>query len=193
MNVVADRQQSAPAHPVVSESAASPSDFDEASLDDPSQRLAVAALDVLAAAQDQARQHLAASQGSHQGLARVIDGVGSEADEALARFHAELDATKARLVAEDTGASLGEDGVGGDSLRSYEFGLLLNSQRTAERVTQLAQTEADRVTHLARTEAGRVLAHADDQVAELEKRIDTLRKVEADLQHKVADQLRTQV
>jgi EmrB/QacA subfamily drug resistance transporter len=158
-----------------------PTDFDPESLDDPSQRLAVAALDVLAAAQDQARQHLAASENSHLEVADLLDGVGAEVDQAAAAFHARLDAIKARLVAQDSGASLGRDGVGGDSLRSYEYGLLLNSQRTADKVTRLAKTEAERV-----------LTNADEQLAELERRISALRKVEQDLQDRVSERLRTQ-
>jgi hypothetical protein len=158
-----------------------PTDFDPESLDDPSQRLAVAALDVLAAAQDQARQHLAASENSHLEVADLLDGVGAEVDRAAAAFHARLDAIKARLVAQDSGASLGRDGVGGDSLRSYEYGLLLNSQRTADKVTRLAKTEAERV-----------LTNADEQLAELERRISALRKVEQDLQDRVSERLRTQ-
>jgi hypothetical protein len=158
-----------------------PTDFDPESLDDPSQRLAVAALDVLAAAQDQARQHLATSQDSHLEVADLLDGVGAEVDQAAAAFHTRLDAIKARLVAQDSGASLGRDGVGGDSLRSYEYGLLLNSQRTADKVTRLAKAEAERV-----------LTNADEQLAELERRISALREVEQDLQDRVSERLRTQ-
>jgi MFS family permease len=157
----------------------SSSDLDLAALDDPAERVSVAALDVLTAAQDQARQHLAASRESNGDVAERLDRAGREVDHAVARFHAELDQIKSRLLSDDRGASLGVDGTGGDSLRSYEYGLLVNAQRTAEKVTTLARTEAERI-----------LTTADDEVAELEKRIATLRQVEQELADKVAGTLR---
>ena len=56
---------------------------------------------------------------------------------------------------------------------------MLNSQRTADRVTQIARQEAERI-----------LTEADRQVAELEERISTLRAVEAELGVRVADRVK---
>jgi hypothetical protein len=85
------------------------------------------------------------------------------------------------LLAEDSGASLAQDGAGGDALRSYEYGLLLNAQQTADRVTRLARHEAERI-----------LTHADQEVAAVERRVAELRQVEAELSASVAERLRQQ-
>jgi EmrB/QacA subfamily drug resistance transporter len=128
-------------------------DVDPADLDDPSERLSAAALDVLTAAQDQV-------------------------DAAVARFHAELDQITSRAVVKNSGASPTSDGSGDDRLRSYEYGLLLNAQQTADRVTTLARAEAERV-----------LAAAEEEVAALEQRIRRLREVEAELSCSVDHEL----
>ncbi|GAA2105228.1 hypothetical protein GCM10009841_23790 [Microlunatus panaciterrae] len=152
---------------------------DTDSLDDPEQRIAVAALDVLTSAQDRSRQHLESSEQSRVEAATRIDRLSAEIDAVAAGFQAELDQIKSRLQSVDSGASLGRDGVGGDNLRSYEFGLLLNSQRTASRVTSAAREEAERLTSEARA-----------QIHELEHRIETLRQVEQELEQRAADRLR---
>ncbi|MET1005076.1 MAG: hypothetical protein ABWX96_05985, partial [Propionibacteriaceae bacterium] len=137
-----------------------------------------AALDVLTAAQDQARQHLQATRQLPDDVAMRVDQAAREVDELVARFHAGLHQVKASVLADDNGASLARDGSGGHSLRSYEYGLLLNAQQTA-----------DRVTNLARHEAERILTNADDEVRVLEQRIAELRRVEAELAASVASQL----
>ncbi|MET1005762.1 MAG: MFS transporter [Propionibacteriaceae bacterium] len=150
------------------------------SLDDPEQRMSVAALDVLTAAQDQARQHLNASQHVHVDVVAQVDELARQIDAAVAGFHAELEQIKARLQSTDSGASINRDGVGGDSIRSYEYGLLLNSQQTADRVVKLARAEAERI-----------LTNADAEVAQREQRIEKLRAAEAELQTQVSERLRT--
>ncbi|HSU36183.1 MAG TPA: MFS transporter [Propionibacteriaceae bacterium] len=149
------------------------------SWDDPDERLSVAALDVLTAAQDQARQHLTTSAGTQQEALDLLNSLGRQVDSAVVEFHHRLDAVKHTMEATDGGASLNRDGVGADRLRLYEYGLLLNSQRTADRVTQIARSEAERI-----------LTDADRQVAELEERIGTLRAVEAELGARVADRVK---
>ncbi|MET1006474.1 MAG: MDR family MFS transporter, partial [Propionibacteriaceae bacterium] len=57
------------------------STFDAASLDDPSERLSAAALDVLTAAQDQARQHLQATRQLPDDVAMRVDQAAREVDE----------------------------------------------------------------------------------------------------------------
>jgi EmrB/QacA subfamily drug resistance transporter len=156
-----------------------PNDFDGAALDDPAERLSVAALDVLSAARDQARQ-VSGEQSSEQVRAR-LDQVSHEVDAAVARFHAELDQIRSGLATEPSRASGGASGRGGDSLRAYEYGLLLSAQQTAERVTTLARNEAERI-----------LTTADTEVAALEKRIAALRQAEADLSARVSQHLQHQ-
>ncbi len=148
--------------------------------DDPAERMSVAALDVLTAAQEQARRHVGASTASHQEIIELVDSLGREIDQVVGDFHHRLELIKEHLVTPDAGASLSHDGAGADSLRAYEYGLLVNSQRTADKVIRLARTEAERV-----------LTEADDQVAELEERIETLRAAEAELSARVAERVRT--
>lgn len=150
--------------------------FNPEALDDPSERLSVAALDVLTAAQDQARQHLTASSVSHEDVSALIDSVGRQLDQLVTDVHRRLAEIRAQVVAADSGASLTVDGAGADSLRSYEYGLLLNSQRTADKVTRLARLEAERV-----------LTEADQELAVRQERLETLRRAEAELSARVEE------
>ena len=147
--------------------------------DDPSARRVVAALDVLTAAQDRARSNLAVSGQTQSELVALVDGLEKRIDAVTAEFRGQLDAIRDRLTAPDVQPSLGLDGEGGDSLRSYEYRLLLDSQQTADQVTRVARTEAERV-----------LADAEAQVAELEERIATLRRAESELAGDVAERVR---
>ncbi len=162
------------------EPGAGPAD-DTSTWDDPHARRVVAALDVLAAAQDQARTHLASSDRTHDELVGMVDGLERRIVEVMAEFRGQVDAVRARLGAAEAQPSLGQDGEGGDSLRSYEYRLLLDSQQTADKVTRVARTEAERV-----------LADAEERVHELEQRIATLRQVEAELADKVAEKVRVE-
>ncbi|SEQ37153.1 drug resistance transporter, EmrB/QacA subfamily [Microlunatus flavus] len=152
---------------------------DQEAWDDPAARKVVAALDVLTAAQDRARSHQAASTRTQAELVGLVDALEQRIDEVAGEFRGQIDEIRARLAEPEVQPSLGLDGEGGDSLRSYEYRLLLDSQQTADKVTRLARTEAERV-----------LADAEQQVAELQARIATLKQAEAELAGKVADQVR---
>ena len=152
--------------------------FNQDALDDPSERLSVAALDVLTAAQDQARQHLSVSAGSPAEVVALLDSVGRDLDQLVADVHARLDAIRARISTPDSGASQNQDGAGADSLRSYEYGLLLNSQRTADKVTRLARLEAERI-----------LTEAEAELAERHQRIEKLKAAEAELTERVGEKV----
>jgi uncharacterized protein YceH (UPF0502 family) len=104
-----------------------------------------------------------------------VDGLEKRIDAVTAEFRSQLDAIRDRITEPDVQPSLGLDGEGGDSLRSYEYRLLLDSQQTADKVTRVARTEAERV-----------LADSEAQVAALEQRIATLRQVESELAGQVA-------
>ena len=67
-----------------------------------------------------------------------------------------------------------------------------DSDRAALDVLNAAHEEARQVTTLARNEAERILTIADHEVAALEKRIATLRQVEADLTARVSRHLQHQ-
>ncbi len=148
--------------------------------DTPDTRRVVAALDVLTAAHDQARTHLAVTGRTQSELVGLVDGLEKRIDAVTAEFRGQLDAIRQRIADPEVQPSLGLDGEGGDSLRSYEYRLLLDSQQTADQVTLVARTEAERV-----------LTDAAAQVAELEQRIATLRQVESELLGTVTDRVRT--
>jgi hypothetical protein len=153
-----------------------------AQLDDPVERTAVGALDVLTAAQDTARRHVTASREARAEVSDLLGSVGGEVEAALAQFQRSLADIRQRLVSDEvTGRSEGRDGTGGDSLRSYEYGLLLNTQQTVNGMTLSAQREAQRIVDAANAE-----------VAALEQRIERLRSVEAQLSDGVSSSLRGQ-
>jgi EmrB/QacA subfamily drug resistance transporter len=152
-----------------------------ARLDDPLERMAVGALDVLTAAQDTARRHVTASREARAEVSHLLGSVGGEVEAALTQFQRRLAEIRTRLVSDDvSGPSEGRDGTGADSLRSYEYGLLLNTQNTVNCMTVSAQREAERIVDLANAE-----------VAALEQRIERLRSVEAELSEGVSSALRS--
>jgi EmrB/QacA subfamily drug resistance transporter len=151
-----------------------------AQLDDPVERTAVGALDVLTAAQDTARRHVTASREARAEVSDLLGSVGGEVEAALAQFQRSLADIRQRLVSDEvTGRSEGRDGTGADSLRSYEYGLLLNTQQTVNGMTLSAQREAQRIVDAANAE-----------VAALEQRIERLRSVESELSDGVSSSLR---
>jgi hypothetical protein len=151
--------------------------FDVDALDDPAERLSLAALDVLTVAQDQARQH-AATAGARTEIVAVLDSVGQQLDELLAQAHDRLEAIKTRVQATDAAPSLRHDDDGADRLRSYEYDLLLDSQRTAEKVTRLARLEAERI-----------LTEADEELAVRQLRVEMLKATEAELTERVGEKI----
>ncbi|MFC7623939.1 MFS transporter [Microlunatus sp. GCM10028923] len=148
-------------------------------LDDPTERISVAALDVLAAAQASSRDQAEASDEAVGKVRNALDELEGRIDTAIGDFHQALAKVRDSLAEPNEAASLGRDGVGGNELRSYEYGLLVNSQRTADRVTTQAQQDAERMLTEARTE-----------LTDLEARIEQLRKVEEKLRDDVGDRLR---
>ncbi|WP_246186957.1 MDR family MFS transporter [Microlunatus speluncae] len=150
--------------------------FQAEDLDDPTERISVAALDVLAAAQARSRDQAHAADEAVDQVRTAIDELEGQVNTAVEGFHQALAKVRDSLAEP---ASLGRDGVGGDELRSYEYGLLVNSQQTADRVTGQAQEESERLLTDARTE-----------LADLESRIEQLRKVESTLRQEVGEQLR---
>ncbi|GAB3769630.1 MDR family MFS transporter [Microlunatus parietis] len=148
-------------------------------LDDPTERISVAALDVLAAAQASSRDQAKASDEAVEKVRNALDELEGRIDTAIGDFHQALATVRDSLAEPNPAASLGRDGVGGNELRSYEYGLLVNSQRTADRVTTQAQQDAERM-----------LTEAKTELADLEGRIEQLRKVEEKLRDGVGDRLR---
>jgi hypothetical protein len=153
--------------------------WDDRDLDDPAERLSVAALDVLTAAQDRVRAQEAVGRETIDRLVARLDVVSHEVDSVIGSFHRQIQELRAELEASTPVATPAPDGVGGTDLRQYEYNLLLDSQQTADRVTRLARAEAERT-----------LAEAEQQRSELERRIEQLRGVERDLTATVSDRLR---
>ncbi len=152
--------------------------FQAEALDDPTERISVAALDVLTAAQSRSRDQAHAADEAVDQVRTALDQLEGQVNTAIGEFHQTLAAVRDSL---DEPASLGRDGVGGNELRSYEYGLLINSQRTADRVTTQATEDADRM-----------LTDAQAELAELESRIEQLRLVEEKLRDGVGDRLRNE-
>ncbi|HEY9294134.1 MAG TPA: DHA2 family efflux MFS transporter permease subunit [Microlunatus sp.] len=155
-------------------------DWNPEELDDPAERLSVAALDVLAAAQQQVRAQDLAGTRMIERVAGRLDDVTHRFDAAIGGFHRELQQIRDELLNGRLEPAPAPQGSGGDELRQYEYNLLLDSQQTADRVTKLAQQEAERT-----------LAEADQQRIELEKRIERLRSVERELSGAVSNRLTT--
>ncbi|QGN32728.1 MDR family MFS transporter [Microlunatus sp. Gsoil 973] len=155
--------------------------WDPAGLDDPAERVSVAALDVLAAAQDRARAQEALGHEKVTELLGRLDQLSHEVDAAIGAFHRQMQQIREELLSAEPGRrSPAPDGVGGDGLRQYEYNLLLDSQQTADRVTRLARAEAERT-----------LDQAEQERAELQKRIDQLRNVEREITDRISTRLRT--
>ena len=159
---------------------AASSDWDPSGLDDPAERVSVAALDVLTAAQDRARAQEALGHDKINELMDKLNDLSHEVDAAIGGFHRQVQEMRDQLLsAEPQRHAPGPDGAGGDELRQYEYNLLLDSQQAADRVTRLARAEAERT-----------LAQAEQERSELEKRIEQLRGVERELTGRVTEQLR---
>ncbi|HEY9290712.1 MAG TPA: MFS transporter [Microlunatus sp.] len=154
--------------------------WDPRDLDDPSERLSVAALDVLAAAQDRVRAQQQLGREKLEQLAARLDDVSHQVDASIGSFHRQIQEIREQLLAQEPPRTPAPDGVGGDELRQYEYNLLLDSQQTADRVARLARAEAERT-----------LDEADQQRIELERRIEQLRNVERELRVQVSDRLRS--
>jgi len=162
------------------EAPAASADWDPSALDDPAERVSVAALDVLTAAQDRARAQEALGHEKVSELVARLNTLSHDVDAAIGGFHRQVQEIREQLLsAEPERHAPAPDGAGGDELRQYEYNLLLDSQQTADRVTRLARAEAERT-----------LAQAEHERAELEKRIEQLRGVERELSGRVTEQLR---
>ncbi|GAB3927113.1 hypothetical protein GCM10027613_42340 [Microlunatus endophyticus] len=163
------------------EAPATSADWDPSALDDPAERVSVAALDVLTAAQDRARAQESLGHEKVSELVARLNTLSHDVDAAIGGFHRQVQEIREQLLsAEPERHAPAPDGAGGDELRQYEYNLLLDSQQTADRVTRLARAEAERT-----------LAQAEHERAELEKRIEQLRGVERELSGRVTEQLRT--
>ncbi|WP_084653282.1 MDR family MFS transporter [Nocardioides insulae] len=174
--VAAAAQHAAPA--VTNAGPSAEVEWDGSSLDDPAERLSVASLDVLTAAQDRIRAH---DDHRHERSAQVsarLEIVAQQVDAATRVFQTELQDIRDSLATDQAAASPVPDGVGGSDLRQYEYNLLLDAQQTA-----------DRVARAARTEATRTVADAKAERAELERRIEQLRRVEQELTGRVTSHL----
>lgn len=152
--------------------------WDKGSVDDPVERVSVAALDVLTAAQDRARAQDATRRERLDQLVTRLEEVSHQVDAATHAFQAQLRGIRDELTADQSAGTPAPDGVGGTELRKYEYNLLVDSQHTANRITAAA-----------RAEAARTLEHAESERSELERRIEQLRRVERELTGRVSDQL----
>lgn len=153
------------------------------SADDPSERTALAALDVLAVAQEEAdAQHLANRDAAKAAQDRLSQ-LGREVDAVLGHFHREIATISADL--DQTGLEPPQRRAAAESLRAYEFTLLRGTQENAERVVGAAQEQADRILAEARAAADRLGRQSTAEADALNREIAALRVVEQDLRQQV--------
>ena len=84
-----------------------------------------------------------------------------------------------RVAAEDAGAELS----------AAALDVLTAAQEQARQLLLESQRTADRVTRLARLEAERILTDAEEELAELQLRIQMLKATEADLTERVGEKI----
>lgn len=152
------------------------------SVDDPGEWSTVAALDVLTAARQQIRDGEQERDAARVAAVARLDDIGHQVDAVIGGFHRQLQDIRHTLQVEPNGTSAAGDHAAGvdqdDELRRYEHALLLDSQQTADRVARHAQQDADRT-----------LADAEAKRAEIEARIEQLRRAEQELSTSVAGHL----
>ncbi|GAB3930812.1 hypothetical protein GCM10027613_51500 [Microlunatus endophyticus] len=154
-------------------------EWDAAQLDDPDERTSMAALDVLTAAQQQAKARHVAGRETTELVAARIDAIGHQLDAMIGGLHRQLQEVREQFLNQDhLKPAAMPDGSGADQLRQYEYNLLLDTQKTADRVTQLARAEAERI-----------LADAEQQRLDAAARVERLRKVERELTDSISSRL----
>ncbi len=158
-----------------------PSGWNPETLDDPTERVSISALDVLTAAEQQVQSQRLAEHDAIEQVNARLDEIGHRVDAALGGFHRQLQDIRDSLSNDKPGSAvIPPQGSGGGDLRRYEYSLLLNTQQAADRVTQLAKAEAERI-----------LAEAETRRIEVEGRIEQLQQVERGLVDSIYSHLKS--
>ncbi|WP_350279268.1 MFS transporter [Kribbella sp. HUAS MG21] len=166
--------------------------------DDPAERAAVVALDVITAAERTAREREREAGERVQAAANTIRQMRTDVADLFTRVDQQIAALEKTLpdanIPQPAAAILDAQRPAGelvDELRRYELSVLSASQRTADHLRTTARAEADELRTAARAEADQLLAEARAEEQELRARITELEAVEQRLLTTVRDNLAT--
>ncbi|WP_238164336.1 MFS transporter [Kribbella pittospori] len=163
--------------------------------DDPAERAAVVALDVITSAERTAREREREANERVQAASTVIRQMRTDVADLFTRVDQQIAALESALpdgVPQPAAAILDSQRPAGelvDELRRYELSVLSASQRTADHLRETAKTEADHVREAAKSEADQVLAEARAEEQEVRARIAELEAVEQRLLGTIRDGL----
>ena len=175
--------------------------------DDPAERAAVVALDVITSAERTAREREREAGERVQAAAHTIRQMRTDVADLFTRVDQQIAALENTLPDADiphpAAAILDSQRPAGelvDELRRYELSVLSASQRTADHLRETARTEADQLRTTARTqadqlrttarsEADQLLAEARSEETEIRARIAELEAVEQRLLGTIRDNL----
>lgn len=153
-------------------------------LDDPSERTALAALDVLQVAQEQAHLQRKATGDAAQAAQERLAVLGKDVDAVLGEFHRKIAAVSAEL--DRSGLVEPEPRhTTAESLRAYEFTLLRESQANAERVVAAAEEQATQIIASAQTRADQLDSRSRSEIEVLRQQINQLRQAERELREQI--------
>ncbi len=163
--------------------------------DDPAERAAVVALDVITSAERTAREREREATERVQAAANVVRQMRTDVADLFTRVDqqiAALEDTVPDAVPQPAAAILDAQRPAGelvDELRRYELSVLSASQRTADHLRETAKTEADHLRVAAQAEADQLLAEAHAEEHEIRRRIAELETVERRLLGTIRDGL----
>ncbi|MFD7153984.1 MFS transporter [Kribbella sp. NPDC059898] len=177
--------------------------------DDPAERAAVVALDVITSAERTAREREREASERVQAAATTIRQMRTDVADLFTRVDQQIAALENTLpdaeIPQPAAAILDSQRPAGelvDELRRYELSVLSASQRTADHLRETAradadtvrttaQTDADNLRTKARTEAANLLSEARAEEQEIRARITDLEAVEHRLLTTIRDTLST--
>ncbi len=164
--------------------------------DDPAERAAVVALDVITSAERTAREREREASERVQAAANVIRQMRTDVADLFTRVDQQIAALEDSLPGVDVphpaAAILDSQRPAGelvDELRRYELSVLSASQRTADHLRETARSDADQFREDARADADRMLAEARAEEAEIRHRVAELEAVERRLLGTIRDGL----
>ncbi|TCC31922.1 MFS transporter [Kribbella speibonae] len=156
--------------------------------DDPAERAAVVALDVITSAERTAREREREAGERVQAAANTIRQMRTDVADLFTRVDQQIADLENTLpdteIPEPAAAILDAHRPAGelvDELRRYELSVLSASQRTADHLRETARTEADHLRETARAEADHLLAEAHAEEQEIRTRIQELQAIETRL------------
>lgn len=165
-------------------------------VDDPAERAAVVALDVITSAERTAREREREASERVQAAANTIRQMRTDVADLFTRVDQQIADLENSLpdaeIPQPAAAILDAQRPAGelvDELRRYELSVLSASQRTADHLRETARTEADHLRGTAQAEADQLLTEARAEEQEIRTRITELEAVEHRLLTAVRDNL----